>query len=53
MMCFVSNEVVEEVDQIGRKVLPGCCRDRAATLCAETNYLNDAFAAAFQRARQL
>lgn len=52
MMRFVSDKVVEEVNEIGRKVLPGCRRDRAATRGAESDHVDDAFAAAFQGPRQ-
>lgn len=52
MMRLVSDKVVEEVDEIGRKVLPGCCWYRATTRRTEPDHVDDAFTAAFERARQ-
>ena len=52
-MCFVSDEVVEKVDEVSRKVLPGCRRDRPTTRCAEADHVNNAFAAAFKSTRQV
>ena len=50
MMCFMSDEVIEEVKQIGREVLPCGRRNFAATLRTEPDHVDDAFAAAFKRA---
>jgi len=52
MMRLVRDKVVEEVNEIGREVLPSCRRNRAATRCAEPDHVDDAFAAAFKGARQ-
>ena len=51
MMCFMSDEVVEKVDQVSRKVLPGGWRDRTAMRHAEPDQLNHAFTAAFEGPR--
>jgi len=52
MMRFVSDEVVEEVNEIGREVLPGCCGNRATTRRTEPDHVDDAFAAAVEGSRQ-
>lgn len=51
MMCFMRDEVVEKVDQVSRKVLPGGRRDRATMRHAEPDQFDHAFAAARKRAR--
>jgi hypothetical protein len=48
MVCFVSDEVVEKVDEVSGKVLPRGRRDRAATRYAKPDQFDHAFAAAFQ-----
>ena len=53
VMCLVSDEVVEEMYEVSREVLPGRRRDRAATCRAEPDHVNDAFAAAFKSTRQV
>ena len=50
MMCLVSDKVVEEVNEIGRKVVPRRRRNRAATHSAEPDHVDDAFTAAFKGA---
>lgn len=53
MMSFVSNEVIEKVNHVGRKVLPGSGRHRASASDAEANQSDDSFAAARECSRQL
>ena len=50
MMCFMSDEVIEKVHEVGRKVLPRGGRDRAAAGCAETDQFDHAFTAALKGA---
>ena len=52
MMRLVCDKVVEEVNEIGGEVLPGCCWYRAATRGAKLDHVDDAFAAAFKGERQ-
>ena len=53
MVRLVSHEVAEKVHYIRRKVLPGSRRHRAAASYTESNQVNDAIAAACERAQQL
>jgi hypothetical protein len=53
VMCFVSNEVTEEVYEIGREVLPGGWWYCATPRRAEPDQINHAAAAARECARQL
>jgi hypothetical protein len=46
MVGFVRHEVVEEVDEVGREVLPGGARHRATSSRAELDQPDDAGAAA-------
>ena len=52
MMRLMSDKVVEKVNEIGGKVLPGCRRDGAAPRRTEPDHVDDAFAAAFKSTRQ-
>jgi len=51
MVCFMSDEVVEKVNKVSRKVLPCGWWDRAATRFAEPDQFDHAFTAALQSAR--
>ena len=51
MMCFMSDEVVEKVDQVSWKVLPCGRWNRATMRHAEPDQFDHAFTAAFKGAR--
>jgi hypothetical protein len=53
MVCFVSNEVAEEMHEVRGKVLPCSRRNCATTRHPKPDQLDDAFTAAPERSGQL
>lgn len=51
MVCFVSDEVVEKVDHVGREILPRYRRDRATASNTQPDQSNDTRTAACERSR--